>query len=549
MDFPSIEASAPRPSVSPRLQAAALLALTLVVFAGTFRNGFIWDDDDYIINNETLQNADGLSRIWFDIGATPQYYPLVFTTFWLEHHVWGLHPVGYHVVNVLLHAASAILLWLVLRRLEVPGAWLAAALFAIHPVQVESVAWITERKNVLAGVFVFATMLCYLEFAGIGRRANRAIDGRAWYVTALALFTAALLSKTVACTLPFVLAALIWWKRGKLTRHDLLPLLPLVAMGAALGLLTVWVERHHVGTKFVDLGIQGLDRPLIAGRAIWFYLSKLVAPVSICFNYPRWTIDPHVGWYYVWPAAVLLLTAALWRQRSVWGRGPFTAWACFIIVLGPALGFVDVYPMRYSFVADHFQYLACAAPLALLAALGVGAWQRFATSSLGPRVVIPMGVLAALGGLSWKLTHNYAGNDTVWRATIRTNPQSWMAMTNYAHMLAADGQSDEATKLLRKALTLRDDMPEIHRNLGSLLMSTEPAAALTHLRRAVELAPNDSEQRTLLATALEKNGQLREAYDEYSLAARLDPHNEVAAQGITGLLAKANSAQRPRLLQ
>ena len=227
-----------------------LVAATMIAYQPVWHAGFIWDDDDYVINNPTLRSLAGLRQIWCHLAATPQYYPLVHTSFWLEYHLWGLNPPGYHIVNVLLHALAAILLWRLLARLRLPGAWLAAAIFALHPVAVESVAWVTERKNVLAAVFYFAAALAYLRITGEAADGGKQIRGSLrWYFLSLALFVAALLSKTVACSLPAAMLLAIWWKRGRIAGRDVWSLLPFFAAGMAMGLMTSWLERIHVGAR------------------------------------------------------------------------------------------------------------------------------------------------------------------------------------------------------------------------------------------------------------------------------------------------------------
>lgn len=333
-----------------------LLAVSVfIAYQPVLRGGFIWDDDDYVTNNWTLHDFNGLKHIWFDTQATPQYYPLVHTTFWLEYHAWKLNPVGYHVVNVLLHALGSILLWRVLKRLELPGAWLAAAVFALHPVNVESVAWITERKNVLSAVFFFAAAWAYLRFAGESEGKKRRWS---WWLAALCLFVCALLSKTVACSLPAVLLLVRWWKKKRLQAGDVLPMVPFFIAGLWLGLQTARLEEHHVGASGAEWSFSLGERCLIAGRALWFYAGKLVWPVKLTFVYPRWQMDAGIWWQWLFPAAALAIVATLWFARKRIGRGPLVAVLVFAGALFPALGFVNVYPMRFSFVADHFQYLA-----------------------------------------------------------------------------------------------------------------------------------------------------------------------------------------------
>ncbi len=367
------------------LPYGALPVLVLVAYLPAFSGGFVWDDDYHVTNNSTLLSLDGLRRIWLEPGAVPQYYPLVHTSFWVEHHLWGNDPRGYHAVNVLLHCAATLFLWRVLVRLRVPGAWLGAALFAVHPVEVESVAWIAERKNLLAAVFGLASLLAYLRFSPLESDAEssksaeaapperRSPQGSAawrYYAVSLAFFVAALLSKTVIAVLPAVLLVITWWKRGKLTRRNLALVAPFFAVALPLALQTVWLEKHHVGATGEAWALSLLERVLIAGRALWFYVGKLVWPANLTFFYSRWTIDASVWWQYLFPLAAAATMIALWLLRGRLGRGPPAAALIFAGVLLPALGFFDVYPMRYSFVADHFQYHAS---MALLALAGAGA--------------------------------------------------------------------------------------------------------------------------------------------------------------------------------
>ncbi len=339
--------------------AFVLVLITLLAYQPVWRAGFIWDDDFYVTNNTPLHTVDGLWGIWFKPGTTIQYYPLVFTSFWAEYHFWGLQPLGYHLVNVLLHALNAILLWRVLQQLKIPGSWWAAAIFALHPVSVESVAWITERKNVLSGFFYLLAVLAYLRFRPLtDRESARAGDWR-YYPLVLALFLCALLSKTVTCSLPAVLLLLVWWKNGRVERRDVLATAPLFVLGVASGFMTTWMEKHSVGANGAEWALSFVQRCLVAGRALWFYTGKLFWPRNLTFIYPHWEINAGVWWQYAFPVAALAVLIALWRVRSRIGRGPLVAVLFFAGTLVPALGFFDVFPFRYSYVADHFQYLAC----------------------------------------------------------------------------------------------------------------------------------------------------------------------------------------------
>lgn len=268
-----------------RFAAGALLiaAVVVVAYLPALRGAFIWDDESYVTQNVHLRTWSGLRNIWFDVGATKQYYPAVHTSFWIEYHLWRLDPLGYHVSNVLLHAVGAILLWQVLRRLSVPGAWLAAAVFALHPVQVESVAWVTERKNVMSDVFYFAALLSYIRFSDL--RLDRVPEGRPrrYYALSVLLFGCALCSKTVTCSLPAVILLLMWWKRKRLRVGEVLPVVPMFALGLALGLLTAYLEKYSVGALGEEWGFTFRERCLLAGRALWVYFGKLVYPTELAF--------------------------------------------------------------------------------------------------------------------------------------------------------------------------------------------------------------------------------------------------------------------------
>ncbi len=518
------------------LWGGALLLLVVVVYLPAFGAGFVWDDDDYVIRNTPLRSLHGLLRIWTEPRASPQYYPLVFTSFWIEYHLWGLNTIGYHFTNVLLHGLGAILLWRVLDRLGVPAAWLGAALFAVHPVQVESVAWVSERKNVLSGLFYWAALLSYLRFAGIGEERPRR---RGTYAACVGFFVAALLSKSVTCTLPAVLLLLVWWKQG-LTRRDLLFLAPLFVLAIGMGLLTVFLEVTHVGAAGAEYELGLLQRVLLAGRAFWFYLGKLVWPVHLTFIYPRWHLDPAAAWQYLFPAAALALPGVLAWAHPRLGWGPLIACLCYAVTLFPALGFFDVYPFRYSFVADHFQYLACAAPLAVLAALATraGEWIRPAAGRLLARlllglskddpVVEPLGVaatallagllLATLGGLSFAQARAYRDPITLFQDTLAKNPGAWMAHNNLGTLFMANKQFQEAERHYRDCLDLKPDHQGARRGLAKALFSqgradearAELLVAEGELANQAREATQDT-QKTALAQEYVEIGQLRES--------------------------------------
>ena len=366
--------SEPRRSGGPSpwrawVAAALLILLVVLVYFPTLENGFISDDWYYVKGNTALISTSGLSDIWFKLGTIEQYYPLVHSSFWLEYRLWGHDPRAYHVVNFLLHAAAALLVWRLLVCLEVPGAWLAAAIFAVHPVEVESVAWASERKNVLSCLLAIASMLAYFRFSpphaspAAHASARDTSSGCAYYVLAFVLYTAAVLSKSVVVSVPAVILVIYWWKRGRVTRRDAVRLAPFFSVGLALASLTIWMEKTYVGARGREWELPLLDRVLIAGRALWFYPSKLLWPHPLLFFYPRWAIDAGVWWQYLFPAAALAVVISLWLAQARIGRGPLAAVLVFAGVLTPALGFFNVYPFRYSFVADHYQYHASIATI------------------------------------------------------------------------------------------------------------------------------------------------------------------------------------------
>ncbi len=480
--------------------AAAIVAIVTLAYWPALGGDFIWDDDDYVAANATLTSADGLRAIWLEPSATPQYYPLVHTSYWLEYHLWGLAPAGYHVTNVALHLTSTFLLWRVLLLLGVPGAPLIAALFAVHPVNVESVAWITERKNALSGVFYFLSMLAYLHFA-LDHPPDRERQRRQ-YGLALVLFFCALLSKTVTATLPAALLVLIVWKRGRLRWADVRPLIPFFIAGAAMGLMTAWIEKHVVGAAGVDWALSLPQRFVIAGRAVWFYAGKLFWPARLTFIYPRWQVDAADPRQLAYPVAAVVIGAALWFARSRIGAGALVAVLLFAGTLFPALGFVDTFPMRYSFVADHFQYLAGIALIAL--AVGAAA-SATADRPVADRWARSAGALAVvtLAALTWQQAHIYANQETLWADTIRKDPTSWMGHTSLGAILGRRGDLVDAERHYREAVRLNPAFAIARVDLGGLLANEgRVAEAVPHFREAVRLDPGSLPSRLSLGRAL-----------------------------------------------
>jgi tetratricopeptide (TPR) repeat protein len=460
------------------LCGSALFALTLIAYLPALRAQYIWDDNDYLTQNPNLADISGLAKTWASTQANPQYYPLVFTSFWLEYHIWGLHPLGFHLDNILIHSAAAILLWLLLLRLQIPppAALLAAAIFAIHPVQVESVAWITERKNVLCGFFYFAAMLVY--FNGDGESLRK--PDRPTYLFTVALFSCALFSKTVAASWPAAILVLIWWKHGKIRRADLLPLLPFFAIGLFLARLTAQIEHDQVGAGGKAWDLSAAERTIIAGRALWFYAEKALLPINLTFIYPRWDLSNNPSLQLLYPITAISFVAALFLFRRRLTRAPATAALLFAGSLLPALGFVNVYPMRYSFVADHFQYLAIAAMIVPAAVL----LHRFA-GRLAFIVLIP------LLALTFQRCEVFHDSISLWTDTELKNPTSWMVRINLGQALQMQGHLDQAEREYITATELEPDEPDTWWKLGGYQASQgRYAEAELNLRRALAVDPN-----------------------------------------------------------
>jgi tetratricopeptide (TPR) repeat protein len=511
-----------------------LLFLTLLAYVPAMQGGFIWDDDSYVTENQTLRSLEGLEKIWVQPNSTPQYYPLVFSSFWLEYKLWGLNPTGYHLVNILLHALSALLLYRLLVYLNVPGAWLAAAVFALHPVHVESVAWVAERKNVLSGFFYFSSAFCLFRFFGLAGEGEKK-SNLWWYAAGLLLFACALLSKTVTSTLPAAMLLVLWWKRGSVKGRELAALAPFFALGLAMGLATAWLEKHHVGAMGSQWDLSLVESFLVAGHALWFYLGKLVWPRELIFNYPRWQVDASIWWQYLYPAGVVLVVVILWLYRKRLGRGPLVGVLFFCGTLFPALGFLDVYPFRYSYVADHFQYLASVGLIVLLVGLiskAVSRWDRRITSFLA------LPVLLLLGWQTWHQGYVYRDVKTLWSDTIKKNPLSWMAHNNLGAVLADEGRVGEALSHYSRALQLNASHPEIHNNLANILVKLGKFhEAETHYLRALQIEPEYVKAHNNLGNLLAAQGRLDEAIAHYSEALRLRPDYAEAHSNLGNVLA------------
>jgi len=505
-----------------------LAAVTILAYRPTWNGGFLWDDDVYITNNELLTAPDGLRRIWFSLDSPSQYFPLVYTTFRIEHGLWGLNSTGYHWVNLVLHVANALLVWLVLARLKVPGAWLAGAIFALHPVQVESVAWITERKNVLMGFFFLLTLLAWIAF----------VDGRTkrpwlFYGLALILYLLALSAKTTACTLPAALFLILWLQRTPISWKGVFQIIPFLVLGIAMGVLAMWWERYHQGTsRAVFTFLSPIERVLVASRAVWFYLSKLIWPSNLTFIYPRWDIAPTHLLNYAWLLAGVIACGALYFLRRYLGRSVEVAAGFFVATLSPVLGFIMLYTFRYTFVADHYQYLACIGPVALASAGLVNLADTFKNS----RTLIlsaALCVVAVLATLTWRQAAMYGNIDTLWRTTLARNPGCWMAHNNLGIVLFEKGQLDEAIRHYRTTLEMQPDFWDADYNLGTALLGKgQVDESIFYCDKAVRMQPNDPDAHVAFANALLQKKRTDDAIAHYQKAVAIRPDYFLARYGL-----------------
>jgi protein O-mannosyl-transferase len=504
--------------------AVVLAAVTIFAYRPAWHGGFLWDDDAYIINNELLTAPDGWQRIWFSLDSPSQYFPFTYSTFRIEHALWGLNTTGYHWVNLLLHVGNALLVWAVLARLRVPGSWLAAAIFALHPVQVESVAWITERKNVLMGFFFLLTLLAWVAFVD-----DRTRRPRIFYCLALIFYVLALSAKATACTLPAALFLILWLRKKPITMQRLIQVVPFVILGIGMGLLAVWWERYHQGTnRGVFPFLSPIERILVASRAVWFYLSKIFWPSNLTFIYPRWNISPRDLLDYIPLLVGIAACVAIYFLRRYIGRSVEVAAGFFVATLSPVLGFIMLFTFRYTFVADHYQYLACIGPIALASAGIVTLSDKF-TQYRAVIVGAALLIVASLGALTWRQAATYADIETLWRTTLARNPECWMAHTNIGIVFLQQGKIDDAIAHYRLALQMQADSWDAEYNLGTALVAKgQVDEAILHCERAVGMRPTDPDAQVSLGNALFAKGRIDEAIAHYQKAITAQPDHFLA---------------------
>ena len=473
---------------------------------------FVWDDALYLRDNPLIQARDGLQRFWLTTEFT-DYYALANTSFWLEWRLWGKNPAGYHVTNILLHAFNALLLWRLLRQLKIRGAGWAGLAFALHPVNVMSVAWISERKNVLSLMFALLSVLAFFRWED--RRFRR------WYWLAVTCFALALLSKTAVVMLPVVLLLLMGWRRGKLAQEDWLSTVPFFALSLGMGVVTMWFEQHH-GIRSEIVQTAGFPGRLAgAGCVVWFYLGKVFWPVGLNVIYPHCSFAAGSVAAFIPLTALVCVVVILGRARTTGRRAALVALGCFVALLFPVLGFFKIGFMGYSNVADHWQY---AALISVLAVVGSAGAQTAEIRRWHWLPVFGVIVLLWLGWGTWQRAHVWQSELQLWGDTLQKNPGAWMAHNNLGNALLRERQIAAAIAQYQSTIRLRPDYANAHYNLGiATYQSGRPADAATQFREVIRLKPEAADAHNNLGAVLVNLGSTNEAIAEFQTAARLAP--------------------------
>jgi Tfp pilus assembly protein PilF len=525
-----------------------LLALVFVCYRPQLPGNFIWDDRLVLQELNPLINGELTPwTIWFQTD-----FVLANFGFWAEWLAWGEHPLDYHVVNLVLHGLSAWLLWRLLVRLRIPGAWFAAAVFAVHPVCVNSVARIAELKNTLSLVFFLLAFWLYLrgEEAGRGEAGPVRPSGPGWWshefgwcLAAWLAFLLGLFSKTTIITLPVLLLLCAWWQRGRLTRADGVRTAPFFGVAVVFGLMSAWFQQHQALAGAVLAPMGGGDRLAVAGHDVWIYAGKVLWPAGLSVVYPWWQpMRGPGGW--LPPAGVAGVLLAGWIWRRTWGRHLLFGFGAFTVALFPALGFFDAQFQTWFQVSDHLQYL----PMIGLVALAAAAL----ASHLSRTVYVPVaaGVVVVLVSLSCQRARVFAGNETLWRDTLAKNPGAWMARNNLGVILAKQNHWPEAREQFEASLAELPGNPVAEVDLGTLLAAQgDLAGARDHFQAALAKQPVNGEARAGLAQVLARLGEARSARTQYEVALQLESRTGTRLQFAAFLYQTGDYAESARQYQ
>ena len=545
-----------KPNVFVSAGAAIIVLTVFIVYFPSLNGGFIWDDELFVTKNQITTSSDGLYRFWCTNDPI-DYWPLTNSTFWIEWRLWGMNSTGYHVTNLLLHIATAIMIWIILRKLSIPGAFLAAMIFVVHPVNVESVAWIAQRKNLTAMLFLLLSILWYLnDFTSSCRNKAQSsrhtpcadpahgvcgLLGGHWYWLSLAAFLLAMLSKGSAAVLPALVLGIIWWRR-RLTKWDFLRTAPFFIIAVALTFVNIWFQRRDLEEIIRNAGF--LERLLGAGAVVWFYLYKTLLPLNLIFIYPQWNIQTGNLWWWMPLLSAVVITIALWFYRKTWSRPFLFAWGFFCVSLVPVMGLTDVYFMKYALVADHYQYTAVIGAIALTAA-GWSIWHdktnRPTRWALNCTAAI---VLVVLGSLTWRQSGLYGNAMTLYQATLEKNPNCWMAHNNLGLILEEKGRLQDAMDHYKKSVLLNPKNSEAYNNLGGLLLKTgRLPEAIVQFEQALRYKQNFAEAHNNLGLVLVNIGRLDEAIEHFKQALRLKPSYAETQNNLGEVLARTDRPQ------
>lgn len=512
-----------------------LMLSVALTYAPVWRAGFIWDDDVHLTANPCIVGPLGIKEIWTTSAA--DICPLVLTTFGVEHALWGLEPLPYHLVNVFMHAVCALLVWRVLRSLRVPGAWLGAALWALHPVGVESVAWITEMKNTESGLFFLLAIFFFLRWLRAKEPDVRTVGD--WNYGFTLLFAAlAMASKSSTVILPVILCLCAWWMEGRWHWRSVARAAPIFLMSIAASSLSIWTQRLQLVTVTDPQWVRTWpERLATAGDSVWFFLGKLLCPYPLMTIYPRWHIDTGQWVSYFPLLAVIVILSIFWLKPEPWSRACFFAFAYFTGALLPVLGLIDNFIFHYSLVFDHFQYLASIGPLALA---GTGL-TRFLDFIIPKKEWLQFCLCAELllifGLASWGRTFVYESPETLWTDTLAKNPNCWVGDNNLGLVFLQKGQVDQAMEKFQKALEINPNYAEARSSLGlALFQKGHLDEAITNYQKALEMAPKSFVTYTDLGTALFQKGKLDDAIVQYKKALVIKPNYEEARSNLGAVL-------------
>ncbi len=561
MSKPSRKTNLPRIQVEPQIsysrnffgnpfQKTALgivtiLALVFAAYYPVWHGEFLWDDLPVFIDHPLITSANGLELIWLKNVWLTTDFPLTLTTFWFEHRLWGINPTGYHVTNIFLHGLGAILLWRILLRIKIRGAFLATLLFAVHPVCVASVAWISERKNTLSLVFFLLSLLFFVRSEDSG---NKPFDFRAsphrrlFYLVSLAAFFLALLSKTSVVALPVVLLGLVWWQKGKITTRDFLKSVPFFLLSIGFGLLTIYAQKRGAIQGEIVQTETFLARLAESAWAIWFYLSKILLPVNLTAIYPHWELQ-NVSLVALLPLVLLIGAVVLfWKKRKSWGRHWLFALVFFVAMLFPVLGFIDMYFLIFSRVADHWQYVPLIGVVVFLVAGCTYLLEKKFNAGNTPKRVLGAAAILILFILTWNHAKVYASEEKLWSATVQKNPKAWMAHNNLGRVFYEQGKIEEAISRFSESLRLNPNHAEARNNFGlALTQQGKLEQAVEEFSRAIRLKPGQSKFHFNLGIALARQGKFDAAISAYTEALRIQPNYSDVHNNLANVLQKTGA--------